>query len=494
MVASDKGQRASGYKVSSKQNNVDVDRVQASDRSFQEVGFRVLIEMDVADLRNAHSVEGVGQGVNGDRSVRELELVSSDFSAVECQACSEDSGTHQEIAPRESSTGRNSLLNHIAMIRVAPRAREVGCFSRMGFMSFSARRRRVLARLRQAELAALLVTSQPDLRYLCGFTGSAGALVLQAGRSRFFTDGRYAEQARSEVDGMVVQVERRAAAPAATEWLNTRGVRRCGIEATQTTLAELDDLRKLLPSQYRRTFFVPVRNLVSSLRAVKDQEETDALRRAAAIGDQLFLELLGELAPGWTEQRVADRLLLRAKAMGAQGMSFETIVAAGARSALPHGRATHAKLPRRGFVTLDFGVIYNGYCSDMTRTIHLGPADRVASDVYHSVLEAETRALRAAQPGTRADLVDGAARDVLAAAGLAEHFLHATGHGVGLEIHEGPRIGMRSTEVLAEGMVVTIEPGVYLPRRFGIRIEDMLLVTSRGGEILTKSPRALIEL
>jgi Xaa-Pro aminopeptidase len=180
---------------------------------------------------------------------------------------------------------------------------------------------------------------------------------------------------------------------------------------------------------------------------------------------------------------------------GAEGMSFETIVAGGARSALPHGRASQAKLPRRGFVTLDFGVVLGGYCSDMTRTVHMGKASQRERDVYHSVLEAQEAAVAAVKPGVTCGEVDEAARSVLRKAKLAKWFTHSTGHGVGLEIHEGPRIATKQEQVLEPGMVITIEPGVYLPGEFGVRIEDMVLVTAKGGEVLTKaSPKAWMEL
>jgi Xaa-Pro aminopeptidase len=175
-------------------------------------------------------------------------------------------------------------------------------------------------------------------------------------------------------------------------------------------------------------------------------------------------------------------------------MSFETIVAAGARSAMPHGRATAAKLPRRGFVVMDFGIIHQGYCSDMTRTMHLGPPTPKERAVYDAVLEAQEAGVAAVTAGVSCAEVDEAARGVLRKAGLAEAFSHSTGHGVGLEIHESPRIGAGETTRLQAGMVITIEPGVYLADRFGIRIEDMVAVTRSGGQVLTPAPKALIEL
>jgi Xaa-Pro aminopeptidase len=200
------------------------------------------------------------------------------------------------------------------------------------------------------------------------------------------------------------------------------------------------------------------------------------------------------MQPGMTEDAVAAEMEFAARLAGAEAMSFPTIVASGERSALPHGRATDAKLPRRGFVTLDFGVVLDGYCSDMTRTVHMGRASAAERDVYDAVLEAQLAGVAAARAGAVTGDVDEAARSVLRRAGLAEWFTHSTGHGVGLEIHEGPRLAAKQTQKLEAGMIVTIEPGVYMPGKFGVRIEDMVLVTAKGAEILTPCTKAWIEL
>ncbi len=218
------------------------------------------------------------------------------------------------------------------------------------------------------------------------------------------------------------------------------------------------------------------------------------MRASAALGCRLFDEALSHVVSGAKEFEIARVLEDSARTFGADGMSFETIVASGERSALPHGRATSANLPKRGFVTIDFGVVLNGYCSDMTRTVHLGKPKSEARSVYDLVLEAQLAAIAAVRAGVQAGTVDEAARAVLRRAGLAEHFIHSTGHGVGLEIHEGPRISAHQTERLAAGMVITIEPGVYLAGRFGVRIEDTILVTPAGAEILTPTTKTLIEL
>jgi Xaa-Pro aminopeptidase len=378
------------------------------------------------------------------------------------------------------------------------------------------------------EVPALVVTHLADVRYVCGFTGSSGALAVTRRAVRLFTDGRYTGQAAEEVraggSGARVEIVPSAPAVAAVQWLaaqvakgssgaeaptkaamHNRGLRPpapsvtategvIGFDAGYTTVAELERWRAALPAGLRRKLLVAVNSQVEPLRWLKDEDELAVMREAAALGDALFTHMLGFIRPGQTETEVAAELEYEARMRGAEGMSFETIVASGARSALPHGRATEVKLPRRGFLTLDFGVILKGYCSDMTRTVCLGKPTGREREVYEVVLKAQETAVAAVAAGVECGVVDEAARSVLRAAGMAEAFSHSTGHGVGLEIHEGPRIGAAQKERLAPGMVITIEPGVYFQGEFGVRIEDMVVVTRGGGEVMTKSVKALIEL
>jgi len=351
-------------------------------------------------------------------------------------------------------------------------------------------------RLTKAGLPGLLVTHLPDLRYLSGFTGSSGALAITRRAARLFTDGRYAAQAAEEVSAAQVQIVASSPAVAAVEWLAAQpGIDAAGFDPAWTSVADLTRLRAALPSRLRRSFLAALAApLVEPLRRVKDGDELAAMSEAALLGCKLFEHMLGFIRPGLAEFEVAAELEHRARLLGAEGMSFETIVASGARSALPHGRATAARLPRRGFLTLDFGVILKGYCSDMTRTVHLGKPKASERAVYEAVLEAQEAGVAAVTSGASCGDVDEAARGVLRRAGLAEAFSHSTGHGVGLEIHESPRIGAGQTTRLLPGMVITIEPGVYLAGQFGIRIEDMVAVTRTGGQVLTPAPKALIEL
>jgi len=376
-------------------------------------------------------------------------------------------------------------------------------------MSLNLRRKRAAAAVQAMEIDALLVTHLPDVRWLCGFTGSSAALVVvnhpKGVRARLFTDGRYTAQAKAEALGTRVTITVKPALIAVCEWMAETGIGRCAFDSTQTTVAALEAIRKAVAGavkgKSRRGMFVAVGPIVAKLREVKDEDEIARMRAAAALGCDLFERILTFMQPGMAETAVAAELEHAARLAGAQRMSFDTIVTSGVRSALPHGHATAAKLPRRGFCTLDFGVVVEGYCSDMTRTVHFGRALPGEREVYDAVLEAQLAGVAAVREGVATSDVDEAARSLLRKAKLDKWFTHSTGHGVGLEIHEGPRLakkpeaaGNAPAETLKAGMIVTIEPGVYMPGKFGVRIEDTVLVTRTGCEILTPSTKAWIEL
>ena len=344
-------------------------------------------------------------------------------------------------------------------------------------------------KMAETNIGALLVTHLPDVRWLCGFTGSNAALAVTPKRAVLFTDGRYTTQAREETRGARISIAKHSALKEACALLAERA-RRAAFDPQHTTVAELDLMRSV-----KRGFFVPLPSpLIATLRLVKDAGELIRTERAAELGCSLFQEIVPRMRSGMTEIALAAELEFLARGMGAEGMSFETIVASGPRSALPHGHATTARLPRNGFVTLDFGVILNGYCSDMTRTVHMGRASREERAAYDAVLQAQTAAVDAVRPGVACGEVDEAARSVLRKAGLARYFTHSTGHGVGLEIHEQPRVAARQEARLVPGMVITIEPGIYLPGRFGIRIEDMVAVTPSGARVLTQVTKDWMEI
>ena len=360
-------------------------------------------------------------------------------------------------------------------------------------MDYEGRQNRLKSVLPSHGLDGLLVTHLPNIRYLSGFTGSSAALLVTEAQNVFFTDGRYIEQAREEVQGAKVVIDRKAALPSAGEWLSRKAkklrLKTLGIEAERMNIAERSRLAKILGSSIRLREAPP---LVEQARMVKDREELDRLRKAVLLGSSLFEVALKSIRPGVKEVEVAAEMEYAARRAGAEAMSFDTIIASGPRSALPHGRASDAAIPVQGFVVCDFGVILAGYCSDRTRTVHVGQPSSDARRLYQAVKDAQEAAIAAVKPGIPVSKVDGAARAVLTRNGLGKYFTHSTGHGVGLEIHEPPRIATGQKQVLSPGMVITVEPGVYIPGSGGVRIEDMVVVTDHGCEVLTPTSKELI--
>jgi Xaa-Pro aminopeptidase len=366
-------------------------------------------------------------------------------------------------------------------------------------MDYSGRLKKLRGALDGNRLDSLLVTHLPNVRYLCGFTGSAGSLLISEAGGWFFTDGRYREQAQVEVEGCRVVIAKKPPLAAVAEWLLAEsgkpGRKRSsttvvlGIESEHLTVAGRTQLAKLLRSEFRLR---EVRGLVERFRMVKDADEIKCLRTAAVLGARLFERALEVIRPGVKEAEVAAEMEYAARRAGAEEMSFPTIIAGGKRSALPHGRASRAVIPARGFVVCDFGVILAGYCSDRTRTVHVGRPRGEDRQVYKAVQEAQQAGVDAVRAGVSVCEVDAAARKILHRNGLAKHFTHSTGHGVGLEIHEAPRIATGQTDVLREGMVITVEPGVYIAGSGGVRIEDVVVVTKRGCDVLAPASTELI--
>jgi Xaa-Pro aminopeptidase len=370
-------------------------------------------------------------------------------------------------------------------------------------MDHAGRLSRLRIGLEENDLDSLLVTHLPNVHYLCGFTGSAAALLVSAGSSILFTDGRYRTQAKEEVTGVrghhvKIVIARKSPLVAAAEWLAGQRKRTApaslrptvlGIEPESLTAGLRDRLASVLKGKARLGSAPP---LVEQSRMVKDAAEILRIRRAVALGASLFHIACQKIRPGVSEVEVAAAMEYEARCAGAEGMSFPTILASGKRSALVHGRASGARIPRRGFVVCDFGVILAGYCSDRTRTVHVGRASLEARKLYEAVLEAQQAAIAAVGPGVTAAEVDGAARRVLRKRKLARYFTHSTGHGLGLEIHEAPRLAAGQTQKLEPGMVITIEPGAYVPGKWGVRIEDVVVVTSSGCEVLTPTDKELV--
>ena len=362
-------------------------------------------------------------------------------------------------------------------------------------MDYRARRERLQSALETNKLDSLLVTYLPNIRYLSGFTGSAAALLIGEQGATLFTDGRYTTQARAEVDGAKIIISRKNPAMAAAEWLagtiRRSSLGRLGIESESVTAALRDRIATQLRGEVRLRSAPP---LVERLRMIKDDDEIALIRRAVTLGAGLFAVARKTIRPGVTEVEVAAAMEYSARCSGAEGMSFSSIVAGGKRSALVHGRASGARIPERGFVVCDFGVILAGYCSDRTRTVHVGRVTTAERDFYQAVLDAQQASIAAVRPGVTAAQVDSAARGVLRKQKLARYFSHSTGHGLGLEVHEAPRLAAGQEQKLEPGMVVTIEPGAYIPGKQGVRIEDVVVVTSSGCEVLTPEDKDLVVL
>ena len=383
-------------------------------------------------------------------------------------------------------------------------------------MDHVARVRRLQSALPEAKLDLLLITHLPNLRYLCGFTGSAGALLVCRDGAVLFTDGRYKTQAREEVRNARIVIGKQSAVLAAAERVAVsdhdtkrggRGLPALGIEGEWMSAGMRDRVASALRGKARVRSAPP---LVERARMVKDAEEVRLIRNAVELGASLFAVARQTIEPGVSELALADRATLanmapeygatcgifpveyEARSQGAEGMSFPTIIASGERSAMIHGRASEARIPRRGFVVCDFGIILAGYCSDRTRTVHVGRASSEAREFYGAVLAAQQAAIAAVRPGVTASEVDAAARNVLRRRKLARYFTHSTGHGLGLEIHEAPRVADGQAQTLEAGMVITIEPGAYVAGQWGVRIEDVVVVTASGCEVLTPADKQLV--
>jgi len=361
---------------------------------------------------------------------------------------------------------------------------------------YPARRRMVAEGLSGHKLDVLLVALSPNLRYLSGFTGSNGWLLVSAERAILYTDPRYGIQARQECAGRDtvsgracdVRVAKGSIVTAAASAIARLRWRRIGYEPARMTCDQFEALSKRLPPRAR---LVPVNGWIESLRSIKSQDEIELIRRSVYTNSRAFEQTAQRLRPGITESALAAEIDYRSRRLGAERPAFETIVASGRRTALPHAQPTSAPIGPGSLVLVDMGAQQDGYCSDMTRMLFLGSPSARVRRAYRAVLEAQLAAIDAVRPGARTADVDRAARQVLQAHGLDTAFVHSTGHGLGLEIHEPPRIGRRDKTRLAEGMAVTIEPGVYVEDFGGIRIEDTLVVTSRGCQILTPTSKDL---
>jgi Xaa-Pro aminopeptidase len=349
---------------------------------------------------------------------------------------------------------------------------------------------RVAARLEERELDLLLVTDMVNVRYLTGFSGSNGLAIVGEGTRRFLTDFRYVERASGEVSGFDLQPAPQELRTALAEgW--PPGELRVGFEDQHVSVRRHGELRETLPD---RIELLAAGGLVEAERAVKEPGEIEAIRAAARLADEVYEWLAEQGLVGRTERAVALALEQEMRARGADGPSFPSIVAAGENGALPHAVPRDVEIPVRALVTLDIGARLNGYCSDCTRTWATGELDDDLAELYDTVLRAQETALAAVRPGPEGREVDAVARDLIEAAGHGDHFGHGLGHGVGMDVHEAPRLARTATARLEAGNVVTVEPGIYVPGRGGARIEDLVVVTADGHDVLsgtTKRPRVV---
>ncbi len=334
---------------------------------------------------------------------------------------------------------------------------------------------------------ATLIFSPENLYYFSGFTGGEGMLYIDKSRLLLFTDSRYTVQARDEApDFEVIDT----AQTSVSEFLKKQGDKAYGFEDDYVTFSKFASLKRISP----KSVFSPVSSHIDKLRMIKDEHEISLIEKAANIADSAYNYILDKIAVGKTEREIALDLEYFMLRQGAEGLSFDTIAASGIRSCMPHGTATDKVIETGDFLTLDFGCKYKGYCSDMTRTVVVGKASDRQKEIYNTVLSAQKAALDTIRAGELAKAVDDAARGVIENAGYGKHFGHGLGHSLGLKVHESPSCSPKSSDILTENMLMTVEPGIYIDDFGGVRIEDLVCVTNDGCRNFTTSGKDLIEL
>ena len=351
--------------------------------------------------------------------------------------------------------------------------------------------KKIQAILKGLNLDALMVTELSQIRYLCGYTGSNGILVIFHNEAHFVTDFRYKAQVGKEVKGAKIMIAQRDLYTEIQKIkpLNAKNLRLGYLEAYMT-VKNLAMLKTLLPN----ALFAPTTFIVETLASVKDNDEIKNIQKAVDIADVAFGRILQIIKPGIRESEVAAELEYQMKMLGSEDPSFETIIASGYRSALPHGRASYKVIKQGEFVTLDFGAIYAGYHSDITRTVVVGKASAQQKKIYGLVLKSQIAGTRKAKAGLKGSAVDKHVRDIITKGGYGKNFGHGLGHGIGLLIHEEPRLSPLSDTVLQSNMVVTVEPGIYIDGWGGVRIEDDVVITRNGCRVMNKADKSLLEL
>lgn len=333
----------------------------------------------------------------------------------------------------------------------------------------------------------LLVTSTYNRRYITGFTGSAGVVLISKDRAQFITDFRYVEQAEKQCQGFEIVKHGGTIPEEIAKQVKDLGIKRLGFEKDHVTYSSYHSYKEAAQAE-----LVGISGLIEKLRLIKTDAEIKILKEAANIADAAFTHILSFIRPGVTELEVSNELEFFMRKRGATSSSFDIIVASGVRSALPHGVASEKVIESGDFVTLDFGAYYNGYVSDITRTVAVGEPDAKLKEIYDIVLKAQALGMEGIKPGMTGKQADALTRDYIASHGYGEYFGHSTGHGIGLEVHEGPALSVKSSLVLEQGMIVTVEPGIYIPGLGGVRIEDDTIITKDGNESLTYSTKELI--
>jgi len=344
--------------------------------------------------------------------------------------------------------------------------------------------------MQEGDLDAVLITNPYNRRYLSGFTGSSGYLLITKEFRYMLTDFRYIEQATKQCSYYeIIDFFNEGLIQTLNTLVDKHKIKSIGFENGHLTVKEFKHLESSIAIEW-----VEIDNMVEKIRMIKDENEIELIAKAASIGDAAFSHIITVIKPGMTEIDVAIELEFFMKKQGASKLSFDTIVASGKRSSLPHAVPTEKIIAEGDFVTLDFGCIYNGYCSDMTRTIVVGHASDKQKEIYNIVLEAQLYAVNNVKAGILGKVGDAFARDIISKAGYLKNFGHGLGHSLGLEVHEQPRFSLLSEELIEEGMIMSVEPGVYIPDFGGVRIEDLVLMTKEGIRNFCSSPKELIEI
>lgn len=340
----------------------------------------------------------------------------------------------------------------------------------------------------QEKVDAVLLNKPANRAYVAGFTGSAGTVVVTPDQLYMITDFRYKSQVQEQSPAFTyLEIDKHETA---IKYINNLGFKRVGIEEEFISHSLALDYKEKIPG----IELVPMKSQLTKIRSVKDAEEVAHIKKAAALADEGWDMIQEKVRPGVSEKELALELEFFMRKKGADNVSFTFIVASGTRSALPHGIASDKLVEAGDFVVFDYGNLVNGYCSDMTRTLVVGQATDQQKEIYDTVLKAQIASLEAVKPGITGVELDLIARDIIAEAGYAEYFGHGLGHGVGIEIHELPHVNHLGTEPMVPGNIITIEPGIYLPELGGVRIEDLVLVTKDGYEVLSHSDKALVEI